>query len=97
MSKVLVPTRSFITFNSPGIKRGSTRNECWEAASKDGTWVCERIEIPGTPWDLLHVPSGITNMYGSLVKAEKAVMSGYAVGNVGWCFAEAMIRLFLTP
>ncbi len=36
----------------------SGRPEIWEATSADGQWCYAREEEPGTPWHVLHIPSG---------------------------------------
>lgn len=44
---------------------GPSRRECWEAHSvnaageRDGMWVYQRLEMPGTPWEIGHAATGM--------------------------------------
>ena len=65
-SKIMWPTFT----SGPG---GRTRNECWGAASKSGAWFYERTEEPGTPWVVIHLPTGdIWERFGTLADARRA-------------------------
>jgi hypothetical protein len=35
---------------------GRTRRECWSATTRDGLWGFDRIEVPGTPWEVVYLP-----------------------------------------
>ena len=61
----------------------SARLENWSAVSADGTWKYERLEIAGTPWAVLHVPSGIESCwYGTLTAAREGTANGNALAYV---------------
>ena len=32
----------------------SGRRECWAATTRDGVWAFKRLELPGTPWVVIH-------------------------------------------
>jgi hypothetical protein len=49
----------------------SGRLETWAARSTDGTWTYERTEDSGTPWVVTHVPTGGSDLFGSLPKARR--------------------------
>ena len=69
-------TKKYARFNRPG-------SEVWEAASADGVWAYNRIEIPGTPWAVTHIPTGIEAMqHGSLPNARAATADGRALRDV---------------
>jgi hypothetical protein len=53
--------------------------EIWEAVSADDVWTYQRLEIPGTPWEVTHVPTGRSYWVGSLPKARAATASGHAL------------------
>ena len=60
-----------------------TRLENWAAESVDGEWKYERIEDTGTPWDVVHVPSGLSaGWWSSLPKARAATADGTAMAAV---------------
>lgn len=40
------------------FRHGGARRECWEATSDDGVWSFQRLEERGTPWLLVHLPTG---------------------------------------
>lgn len=77
--RVLTPvtiTARFPSFNG-------RRLENWSAISADGTWKYERLEISGTPWSVLHVPSGIeSHWYGTLTAAREGTANGNALAYV---------------
>lgn len=59
------------------------RLENWAAVSRDGVWKYERSEISGTPWAVIHVPSGIeADWYGTLTAARAATADGSALAAV---------------
>jgi hypothetical protein len=61
----------------------SGRPEAWAAASRDGLWTYERLEISGTPWEARHVPTGIAGpWYGTLTAARAATADGTALAAV---------------
>jgi hypothetical protein len=57
-----------VTSRYPGR---SGRMEVWSARSTDGLWTYEREESAGTPWVVTYVPSGGSDLFGSLPKARK--------------------------
>lgn len=66
-------TRSFPAFRSGRV-------EAWEAKSRDGVWEYRRLEISGTQWEVLHLPSGTAgDWYGTLTAARKATADGSAL------------------
>ena len=76
--RVLTPVT--ITARFPSF---SGRLENWSAVSADGTWKYERLEISGTPWSVLHVPSGIeSHWYGTLAAAREGTADGNALACV---------------
>lgn len=79
MTTTLAPVRETESF--PRFTRsGPTRHrECWAAESPDGVWSYRRLELPGTPWELTHNPSGGSVWYGSLRAARAAVADGSAL------------------
>jgi hypothetical protein len=62
--------------------RGSTRaRECWFATTEDGEWAFERLDEPGTPWQVIHWPGTerherVTALFGSLRSARTCVERG---------------------
>lgn len=76
--RTLTPVK--VTQRSPS-PRG--RMETWEARSDDGVWLYERLEIPGTPWLVSHLPSRTEgHFYGTLDDAREATASGAATAYV---------------
>ena len=70
-----------ITARFPSFRSG--RMENWAAESRDGVWKYERIEDTGTPWAVIHVPTGTEgDWYGSLPKARAATADGSALACV---------------
>lgn len=51
----LVPIR--VTSSFPTWARPDGPRECWSAETQDGIWAFERVEEPGTPWHIYHLPS----------------------------------------
>lgn len=46
--------------------------EAWEAASPDGAWLFERLELPGTPWSVTHRDfPGWSALFPTLIKARR--------------------------
>ena len=59
------------------------RLEAWQAASRDGTWRYDRIEIAGTPWIAVHLPTGTEGpWYGTLTAARAGTADGTALAAV---------------
>lgn len=54
------------------------RPEIWSATSAAGTWTYTREESEGTPWVVLHTPTGRWTLYQSLPTARKATANGLA-------------------
>lgn len=57
------------------------RSECWGATTDDGLWAFERLEEPGTPWQVVHLPNTpqaeiATTWFGTLKSARQAVERG---------------------
>jgi hypothetical protein len=74
--RVLTPAT--VTARFPSFTSGRVEN--WAAASADGLWKYERIEISGTPWQVIHVPSGTDcGWYGNLGDARAATADGTAL------------------
>lgn len=53
--------------------------QTWAAESTDGVWTYQRLDIPGTPWEVTHKPTGRSYWIGSLPKARAATASGAAL------------------
>lgn len=78
-------TPADITSRFPGHMRrgGGERLEVWSAASRDGVWKYERMETHGTPWTVVHVPTGLDGAwYGKLDDARAATADGTALAYV---------------
>ena len=61
----------------------SGRLEAWQAESRDGVWRYDRIEITGTPWMPVHLPTGIEGRYyGTKDAARAATADGSALAYV---------------
>jgi hypothetical protein len=74
-------TPATVTARYPAFRSG--RLEAWEARSDDGVWLYRRLEISGTPWSVVHVPSAIeANWHGTLTAAREATASGSALAAV---------------
>jgi hypothetical protein len=70
-----------ITSRYPSFNGGRVEN--WSAVSTDGVWKFERMEIPSSPWSVIHVPSEVeAGWYGSLPAAREATASGSAMASV---------------
>lgn len=57
----------------------SGRMQTWAAESKDGIWTYIRLDIPGTPWEVKHIPTGRSYWVGSLPEARANTASGRAL------------------
>jgi len=59
---------------------GRNGMETWAAKSDDGLWAFERQEMPGTPWAVIHIPTGIVvdPCVGTLRDCRAYVASGGA-------------------
>jgi len=67
-----------ITARFPAFRSGRLEN--WSAASRDGVWKYERLEDAGTPWSVVHVPTGTEgSWYGTLTAAREATANGSAL------------------
>lgn len=74
-------TPADVTRRYPSFRSG--RMENWEARSRDGIWDYKRLEISGTPWVVLHRPSGLEgNWYGTLPAARAATADGTALASI---------------
>lgn len=85
MSPMVKPKRTLtpvdVTRRSPAFRSG--RVETWAAVSSDGTWKYERLEIAGTPWSVVHVPTGVEgDWYSTLTAAREATADGTALAAV---------------
>ena len=70
-----------ITARFPSFRTG--RLETWSAKSRDGLWTYERLEITGTPWAVIHVPTGIEgDWHGTLTAAREATANGSALAYI---------------
>lgn len=77
--RVLTPVD--VTSRYPSFRTG--RMENWSAVSRDGVWKYSRVEISGTPWAVIHVPTGIeADWYGTLTAARAATADGSALACV---------------
>jgi hypothetical protein len=57
--------------------------ECWAAKTTDGVWLFERLEIPGTPWAIIHAETRIeVDWETSLLRCRKSVANGWAQKNL---------------
>lgn len=66
-----------VTRRLPNLRTG--KNETWAAETTDGVWRIARIEASGTPWELVHIPSGLAaGLHGSLRRARQAIATGAA-------------------
>lgn len=56
------------------------RPQCWSAVTKDKAWTFERQEVPGTPWVVIHLATGIVVDFcvGTLTDCRAYVASGQA-------------------
>jgi hypothetical protein len=53
-----------------GMRRRTTGDQIWGAESADGCWTYTRVDgIPGTPWDVVYLPTGQVTQHASLPKA----------------------------
>ena len=74
--RVLTPVT--ITARYPTHSAGRTQ----AAVSDDGLWKYDRIEITGTPWDTVYVPTGESAWFSSLPKARAATADGSALAQI---------------
>lgn len=59
------------------------RPQAWQAASRDGIWRYDRLEISGTPWLIVHLPTETEGpWYGTLTAAREATADGSALADV---------------
>ncbi len=68
------------THPAPASAPETVREEVWSAVSADGRWRYERLELEGTPWQVLHVASGQLgpDWYGTLDDAAEATAGDLA-------------------
>lgn len=77
--RVLTPAD--VTQRFPPFRGG--RAQAWQAASRDGTWRYDRLEISGTPWVAVHLPTGTEgSWYGTLTAARAATADGTALAYI---------------
>jgi len=71
-----------VTASYPSFRAG--RVEAWSAVSDDGVWAYERLEMSGTPWSILHKPTGIEvgTWAGTLSEAREMTANGSALADV---------------
>jgi hypothetical protein len=92
-TKILRPTRRNQAIRRDGSL--SRYREIWEAESADGQFLAERLEYPGTPWQLSWRPTEgdpmvwLDGLYGSLAQCERAL----AQGMPGYYLATRMMRM----
>ncbi|HEX4622308.1 MAG TPA: hypothetical protein VH208_12140, partial [Myxococcaceae bacterium] len=82
-----------------GGRSVTPHRECWGARTADGVWSFERVEEPGTPWLIYHLPSLADGSYLGVVASEttldgcrRAVASGWAEQELGRRKAEEAAR-----
>ncbi len=70
-------TKIIRKYSTTLFANGGARRECWEATSEDGAWLFARIEMPGTPWHVVHVPTntGLDGLYRTLDQAVRAAIA----------------------
>ena len=67
-----------VTRRFPSFRTG--RVEDWQAVSLDGMWRYDRLEVKGTPWMAVHLPTGTEgDWYGTLTAARGATADGSAL------------------
>jgi hypothetical protein len=77
--RVLTPVT--VTKRFPSFRSG--RVEDWQAVSCDDVWRYDRLEVAGTPWMAVHLPSGTEgDRYASLPAARAATADGSALAFV---------------
>lgn len=74
-------TPADVTKRFPSFRTG--RLEAWQAESRDGVWRYGRLEITGTPWMTVHLPTGTEgDWYGTLTAAREATANGSALAGI---------------
>lgn len=71
------------------------RRECWAARTTDGAWAMTRLDITGTPWAVVHIPTGADMaLKGSLRACREYIGSGRAAAELGMrlCVHPAALR-----
>jgi hypothetical protein len=67
-----------VTRRHPSFRGG--RVEDWQAVSCDGIWRYDRLEIAGTPWMAVYLPTATEgDWYGTLAAARAATADGSAL------------------
>lgn len=73
---VLTPVT--VTRRFPSFRSG--RAEDWQAVSRDGAWRYDRLEIAGSPWMAVYLPSATEgDWYSTLTAARAATADGSAL------------------
>jgi hypothetical protein len=74
-------TPADVTKSFPAFRSG--RMEAWQAVSRDGVWRYDRLEVSGTPWMVVHLPTSIEgDWHGTLNAAREATADGRALATV---------------
>ena len=74
-------TPADVTKRFPSFRSG--RLEAWAAESRDGIWRYARLEISGTPWVAIHLPTETEGRwYGTLTDARAATADGSALAYI---------------
>ena len=74
-------TPADVTKRFPSFRSG--RLEAWAAESRDGIWRYARLEIGGTPWVAIHIPTETEGpWFGTLTAARAATADGSAMAHV---------------
>jgi|HubBroStandDraft_6_1064221.scaffolds.fasta_scaffold66720_5 hypothetical protein len=74
-------TPADVTKRFPAFRSG--RLEAWQAVSRDGVWRYDRLEISGTPWMVVHLPTETEgDWYGTLTAAREATANGSALAGI---------------
>lgn len=77
---IVTRTAGRLSATRPGTR--VSNREIWEARSICGTWTYERGEEPGTPWIVIHVPTGYVEYFTSLPRARRWTASDGAMGQM---------------
>lgn len=55
-----------------------TRRECWAAETTDGKWWIERVEVPGSPWQVIrNADRAYGHLHGTLRAARQSIAAGW--------------------
>jgi hypothetical protein len=69
-------------FSHTIFRGGRTRRECWNATTLDGTWGFDRLELPGTPWEITYVPLRVTVGLAGTLKSARQIAAGMTTRDV---------------